>query len=236
LYVFEDQSFDVKLDNFGNVRFISGIDGYKELWLYLVNSNKEVFLSYLKCKEVLLNIGWESRGDFKESILSKTQRRLNDFSEWLNNQYQHKHYSEIRKWIYQVSTYTKEKLSNRFIFTEFYNMNYFEFINSMNMIIKDIGIPLIFNNKQECACLLPKGYEPEPFTQFYVMLKFLSYMSSEEDKCPLIDFCNSNYESKSQPKCYTNPLSFVKEEELCPLALFMKSFGFHQVDFKKEKL
>jgi hypothetical protein len=42
LHVFEDQSFDVELDNFGYVRFVSGVDGYKELWLYLVNSNKEI--------------------------------------------------------------------------------------------------------------------------------------------------------------------------------------------------
>jgi len=42
LHVFEDQSFDVKLDNFGDVRFVSGLDEYNELWLYLLNSNKEI--------------------------------------------------------------------------------------------------------------------------------------------------------------------------------------------------
>lgn len=41
-HVFEEQSFDVKLDDFGYVRFVSGVDGYKELWLFLVNSNNEI--------------------------------------------------------------------------------------------------------------------------------------------------------------------------------------------------
>jgi hypothetical protein len=42
LRVFEDQSFDVKLDSFGDVRFVSGLGEFNQLWLYLVNSNKEI--------------------------------------------------------------------------------------------------------------------------------------------------------------------------------------------------
>jgi hypothetical protein len=40
--VFEDQSFDVKLDSFGDVRFVSGSSEFKIPSLYLVNSNQEI--------------------------------------------------------------------------------------------------------------------------------------------------------------------------------------------------
>lgn len=199
-----------------------------------INNNKSRFTSYPNCKEFLLGYGWESNGGFKETIFSKTRRRLNDFNQWLINQYQHPQYSEIRKWVNLVSEYIDEKLSKRLILSEFYTMNYEQFIEKINEIIKDIGIPLIFNNKKKCACMLPIGFEPQPFTQFYVMLHFLQFMNTSDNECPLIDFCNENFELKSQDKCHTSPLLFVKEEELCPLASFMKSYGFERVNFVKE--
>ena len=199
-----------------------------------IKNNKSWFASYPSCKEFLLGHGWESNGGFKETIFSKTRRRLNDFNQWLINQYQHIHYTEIRKWVNHVSEYIDEKLSNQLILSEFYTMNYEKFIESMNAIIKDIGIPLLFNNKKKCACMLPIGYEPQPFTQFYVMLHFLQFMNTSDNECPLIGFCNENFELKSQDKCHAAPLLLVKDEELCPLALFMKSYGFGSVDFDKE--
>lgn len=199
-----------------------------------VKNNKSRFTSYEYCKKFLLGNGWESIGGFKETIFSKTRRRLNDFNRRLTSQYQHPQYSEIRKWVNLVSVYIDKKLSNRLILSEFYTMSYEQLIESINEIIKDIGIPLIFNKKKKCICMLPVEFKPQPFTQFYVMSHFLQFMNTSDNECPMIDFCNENFEMKSQDKCHTSPLLFVKEKQLCPLALFMYSYGFGNVNFDKE--
>lgn len=113
-------------------------------------------------------------------------------------------------------------------------MSYEQLIKSINEIIKDIGIPLVFNKKKKCISMLPVEFKPQPFTQFYVMSHFLQFMSTSDNECPLVDFCNENFEMKSQDKCHTSPLLFVKEKQLCPLALFMYSYGFGNVNFDKE--
>jgi hypothetical protein len=198
----------------------------------IIDNNRNIFLSYDSCKETLMHLGWYSRGDFNESIFSKTKRRLNDFRNWLGNQYSHKQFADINKWVDYVSSYVETKLSNRFFFSELYYKDLDEFEDTFNKIVEDLGIPLIFNNEHECAFMLPAGFEPEHFDQFYVMQKFMRYITSTDDRCPIGDFCKRNT-ALSQKECIEDPFYAVSRDVLCPFTLFVKSYGLHLVDIKK---
>lgn len=200
----------------------------------IINKNKDVFLSYSKCKEFLLGMGWLSRGNFKESIFSKTKRRLDDFTIWLSNQYKHKQFSDIKKWVNFVTEYTEKFLSNRFILSELYELDSEEFTKNINTICSDLGVPLLFNNKLEFASMLPIEYEMEQFIQFYVMLKFMDYIESDEDGCPVADFCKANL-NLFRKECLIDPLTNIEKQTMCPFLLFIKSYGFDQANIINSK-
>jgi len=50
----------------------------------LIMDHKDKFCDYDACSQYLLGIGWKSKGGFDESILTKTERRLNDLRERLS--------------------------------------------------------------------------------------------------------------------------------------------------------
>jgi hypothetical protein len=199
----------------------------------LINDNKEEFLSYEKCKEFLLGIGWTARGDFKESIFSKTKRRLENFREWLGNQYRHSQFEDIKKWVENVSRYVEDNLANRLIFSELYTLNTEEFINRIEGLIEDIGIPMLFNNKEECVSMLSKNYDAKQFFHFYVLLKFMEYINSKNCFCPIALYChNNNSDIFERHICLENPLASVDRDDICPFADFLNSYGFDKVTFK----
>lgn len=126
-------------------------------------------LKYDTCKDLLLNLGWSARGHNDESIFIKRKRRLNDFRDWLTNLFSHRQFSDIKKWVEFVSNYVEMNLSNGFIISELYLLNYEEFRVRIDKIANDVGIPMIFNKNNLCISSLPEGYEREQFLQFFVM-------------------------------------------------------------------
>ena len=197
-----------------------------------IKNNLDIFQNYELCSKHLLGLGWKSRGDFQESVLSKTKRRLNDLSNYLNLQYGHPQFDSVQAWINFVIKYCDENFSDRFVFSELYNCSDREFFDRINIFIKDIGIPIIQNRNNEFMDLLPSGYKVEQFWQFYVLHQFMNFIYSEESKCPVYDFCCSNANCElDRSQCLDNPLLNLDEEYLCPFKLFIKLYGLDEVEF-----
>jgi hypothetical protein len=199
---------------------------------HFIKDNKDVFLSYDTCKAFLLSMGWTAKGNFEESIFSKTERRLKDFRDWLGEQYSHRQFSDIKRWIELVSDYAEKNFSNRFIFSELYMLNYDEFRNWIDTIVEDIGIPMVFNKNQQCISKLPEEFETEQFLQFFVMLNFMDYVCSNMSCCPIAEYCKTSSPIYEEDVCMKDPLSTVNRDEICHFALFLKSYGFDKVAFK----
>lgn len=201
----------------------------------IISENKEKFLSYDTCKEFLLTLPWAAKGGGPiETIFSKTKRRLDDFKKWLGYQYQHRQFSDIKKWVEYVSDYAEKNFSNRFIFSELYQLDYDEFRNRLDKYVEDIGVPMLFNKKHQWISKLPDGYDREQFLMFFIFLGFLNYISSTGTSCPIADYCKADSSSSLFDKstCLTDPISSVKRRDLCPFALFLKSYGFDSITFK----
>lgn len=196
----------------------------------LIIENKDKFLSYDVCSSFLLQIGWASCGGFSESIFTKTERRLNDFKNRLSAQYQHQQFDSVKLWIENVSDYCKNYLSNQFIISNFFTMEFNDFADAINNIIDAIGIPIIENKQHIFMHMLPPNYDTKQFVQFYILSQFMNSIHFNRSQCPIVEFCTANIATHN--KSCTDQLSDIfKTEVLCPYALFLKSYGFHEVEF-----
>jgi hypothetical protein len=89
----------------------------------LVTKQPELFKDYDKCSSILLRLQWESNGGFKETIFTKTERRLIDLKQSLAEKYSNSNFISISAWIDHVIEFSKKNLSNRFIFSELFMMD-----------------------------------------------------------------------------------------------------------------
>lgn len=166
--------------------------------LFLENEDRRKQIknsSFETISQELLNSGFTSVDMVSESIANKTQRRLNDFKNDLQFIYG---YSEIlSNWIQKVGDFAKDNLSNRFIFSELYNMSKEEFSKYIKWIIDNIGLPFIINRKEKKIHILMNGNGDEfHFEDFYILQKFINFITIDNGSskcCPICGYCEANY-------------------------------------------
>lgn len=198
----------------------------------MILKNPRQYQCYNDVKYILLNVQWNATGDKRETLFSKTRRRLEDLNWSLSDKYQNSNFESIQKWITLVIKFSKEKLSERFIFTELYLMDAEMFHETISSFIGEIGIPLIFNNKDECISLIPKSFDQNNFINLYIAYKFMIYATSNENSCPLLTFCKASQNDTTDENCKTNPIIRANQSMLCPFGSFVKSYGFHDIKWK----
>lgn len=188
--------------------------------------------SFESCSNHLLNLPWVARGGFNETIFTKTQRRLSDFKESLSSVYSGNNFSNIQKWIQLVIDFSNKELSNKFIFAELFRMNDGDFFEKINSFIKDIGIPLIINNKSQCVSLLPENFDQNEFMQLLTVLAFMNYVSGSAKNCALINLCRVSNPNVTNSFCMSDPISRANDDDLCPFGLLIKNHNLHKIDWE----
>lgn len=198
----------------------------------LIYKSPELFETYDRCKDTLLSLQWNAIGGFQETIFTKTQRRLIDLKLSLSEKYANSNFHSIKNWIDHVIQFSKVELSNRFIFTELYMLNHAEFKEKISHFVKEIGIPIVFNQKEESISLLPEIYNHNDFIQLYTANKFIEYTESTAKDCKMLEFCNVSRPEIVDDKCLNNPILRARCSELCPFGFFIKSYGLHDIKWK----
>lgn len=197
-----------------------------------IKATPKHFNSYETCKNLLLRTMWNSTGGFSETMFTKTERRLKDLQVSLNGKYANENFIQIQKWIGLIINFSKKELSNKFIFTELFMLDKNEFNKKISFFLEQIGIPMVFNNKDECISLLPEDFNQNDFVPLYVVNKFMSFSSSNESVCPLKQFCTASMNEIIDDNCTNNLKMRAKTEELCNFGAFIKSYGLHDIQWK----
>ena len=197
-------------------------------WI-VANFGKDVLGSYEKVKEILLGTTWNSTGDFHETMLSKTNRRLNDIHILLQDRFNRGSYSDIGRWLDCVNEYATNNMQGKLYFSEIYDLDFDSFIAFLSNVFSEIGIPLIFNNKKECFSFLPDAYDHNQFIQFFVAREFMDYATTTEQKCSLFEYCTANDNGQMNNDCQTNPIARGRQDELCPFGQLVKLYDLHKI-------
>ena len=196
-----------------------------------IKDNIETFMDYKLCSKRLLYLGWNAKGGFSESIFSKTERRQKQLKTMLCAQYNVSSLHSVEGWINYVIEYCKENLSNKFIFSELYNLKFADFNLIIKSMVNEIGIPLIENSKHIFMHSLPKDFNREEFIMIYIIYMFMDYVNNTNLCCPIIDFCRANC-TYNRNECTINPLSGLENVNLCPFKSFLKLYGLDKIKFE----
>lgn len=189
-------------------------------------------LSYDQVYRNLLSLEFRSTDGVKETINHKTNRRLQQFEDVLSLHYIN--FTGIRKWIKKVNNFAEKELSNRFIFSDMYQMGTKEFEEMISWIISSIGLPLVMNNKEECISLQSYQENVDEFIQFYILQEFFGYILSgtkSKNVCPIYIFCKENGNICDE-QCNGNLQLEQIENKLCPYFGFLKSYGLTSVEIR----
>ncbi|WP_045484931.1 hypothetical protein [Vibrio owensii] len=218
------------------VEFALYNDNPMHQFMFLMNDvlkkSTEYLISFNICKSLLLSIKWNCKSGISETLYSKTERRLSDLSNSLGEKYNNRNFSSIQDWIDLVISYSKDEFANRFIFTELFMLDNESFKGTVSKHVKNIGIPLVFNNKDECVSLLPKEFEQHQFIQLYTAHQFMNFIAKKDNSCELHSFCSSNRPSIIDNDCVSNAIMRANCKELCPFGAFVKSYGLHDISWK----
>ncbi|EGR2127607.1 hypothetical protein V5H16_17300 [Vibrio cholerae] len=200
------------------------------LFKEVVGHHPDKFEHYDICKTFLLNLGWTAVGTGNDTIFTKSTRRLTQLRDSLKKKYANE-FGSIRDWVDLVVDYSEKNFANRFIFSEFLLMTNEQFFNYINKCIRDIGIPLVFNDNDECISLLSERFEQDEFLQLYVAYNFMNYAMTNQDHCSLYNYCNKNRHSIINSKCLNDPISRANEQSLCPMGQFVQKNDFHLISW-----
>lgn len=218
------------------VEFALYNDNPMNQFMFLMNDlflkSTEYLISYNICKSMLMSFQWNCNSGISETLYSKTERRLLDLNNSLGEKYNNKNFSSIQSWIDFVISYSKDEFANRLIFTEIFMLDNKDFNVTISKYVKDIGIPLVFNNKEECVSLLPSEFDQNQFIQLYTAHQFMRFVGKKENSCELQSFCRSNRPNLIDKNCSTNAIERANCKELCPFGAFVKSYGLHDISWK----
>lgn len=176
---------------------------------------------------VLPRLLWGARGGFNETMHTKSQRRLASIQDYLNKKYPTEHFQEISSWVGDVIAYVSENLKGRFYFAELYYMEKEEFLGEIDKLMREIGVPLVFNSIGEHVTLLPDKYNKDSFIQFYASYKFNDFLTHTEQTCPMCDFCERSNADMMNSDCVDNVIRKVSENNECPFGQFLNN---HKID------
>lgn len=188
-------------------------------------------LSYDKIYKILLTWEFETTDGVKETLVSKFDRRLQQFVNILSEQY--KGLDGIRRWILQVNDYVKNELTGRFIFSEMYRINQHKFEEFIESVISRVGLPLIMNSKMESGSLQSENMDTSQFIQFYVLQEFLNTVvySSNITVCPVKNFCVANC-CEYDGRCSINPQNKSIDGFKCQYIDFLRLYGLSSIEIK----
>lgn len=203
--------------------------------LFILLDSKD-FLNILRencCKDIydfLLSLSIVTRDRHVESLLHKTQRRLQQFADELS--YLYGSLEEIRKWILTVSGFVMDEFFDRFIFSDMYMMQRDEFFKYIYSVIHRIGVPLVMNSKRKYFSIpvQENKIDESQFIKFYILQKFLGYIETAKKTCPIFDFCKSNG-GPYNCNCIFDSSKVPQKNENCRFFDFLKSFGLDKVKF-----
>lgn len=200
---------------------------YFTITLAMLNYN------YTAIYNFLLSITFETRDHVKETLSHKRKRRLEHFKNDLRINYSH--FPEIVDWVSKVNRFSVERLSERFIFSDMYNMSKTELLDFVKEVVSAIGIPLVMNKKRQYISL-PNGgrgkSEIDQFIQFYILQEFLAFVVSKSKSCPIRKFCNTNYGLVCREIQIFNRQKRIIQIEKCPLIEFLKPYGLSDIQYK----
>lgn len=191
-----------------------------------------VNLSYGQVYNILLSFEFKSADGVSETITHKTNRRLKQLEDDLSWHYTN--FAGIKKWIKKVNDFAKAELSNRFIFSDMYEMDTNKFEETLSYIIGNVGLPLVMNNKEECISLQPHQDNADEFIQFYILQSFFNYVLGGTKRtgiCPIYKFCKANG-NICNDQCNNNLQLEQLENKECPYFKFLKSYDLINIQLK----
>ncbi len=186
--------------------------------------------SYDQFSRALLSFEWNSAGGFSETLVSKTERRLNDLTLSLQMHFGHDDTSEIKRWIERVDDFVRENMQGRLFFADLYSLDGDDFFSELNRIVAEIGVPIVMNGIGEMISLLPSDYRHEQFLQLYVNRSFVDFAKDADTKCKLYDFCSASNPDIMNEDCLANPIARGSYEELCPFGKLVKQYDLHRIE------
>ena len=251
-FTFPYCTIDAIFDHYG----LSSIDEdikicIAEACLYNDNPAHNLMSSFLSRKDVLLNSRYEHIYPFLynsifitpdgtpgESLLSKRARRLDDFKQFLGDNY--KSFSDIVQWIETVNSFVRDKLPDQFIFSYMYRLSTDAFLDFVNDTILEIGIPMVLNKHEIYSSSRPKECtenHTNQFVNFYIMEKYLNgllYDNKSFLSCPILKFCKANFDCHtcSCTQIYDLRRKKLKNLENCPLREFLEIYGLDEATYQ----
>lgn len=199
--------------------------------ILLNNDNFKKFIttsSYEEIYNYLLFSNTVTRDGHRESLDSKTQRRLKQFADELLLQYSG--FDEIQKWILKINDFVKRELTGRFIFADMYKMEKDELYIFIDHVIRQIGIPLVMNSKEKYISIQSNELEVSQFIQFYILQNFIAFAESQIESCPICDFCKANGGIYNE-NCTQNSHGIIRGNKDCYYTKFLESYGLSDVEF-----
>lgn len=201
------------------LHILIGDEGFRQ---FITNS------SYEEIYKRLLKLEFVTRDGHRERLIDKTQRRLKQFTDELGEQY--RGFDEIRSWLLKVNDFAEGELFGRFIFADMYRMEKDEFDRFIHSVIRRIGVPLVMNLKKECVSLQANEKDVSQFVQFYILQRFIQFVSSDSWECPICDFCKGNGGVCSE-NCTHDFRIAIEENQDCYFSRFLKSYGLSDIAF-----
>lgn len=199
---------------------------------FLDNENFKNIIKGLSYKDVyqqLINHKFETKDGVIESVSSKKIRRLKQFAEYLSTTY--KCFPDIASWVLKANDFASTNFSQRFIFSDLYNMDKTNFESIVRLITSEVGIPLLLNKKEKYESLNVTNPTSHQFEQFYILQKFITHAlsKSKNTSCPILNFCTENYQLKNK-NCQRKGKLKISDTEGCPYNVFLQSYGLLNID------
>lgn len=136
---------------------------------------------------------------------------------------QYNGYDAIVKWIIRATSFIMNNYSGKFLFSDIYNMDTTNSKKELKKIIEKIGIPLVLNSQNQCISVGFDEKEEKQFINFYIMRKFMSFVSHKSSCCPICDLCSTNT-IKKYLKCKIKKGIIIGEEN-CYYNRFLNNYG-----------
>jgi hypothetical protein len=200
----------------------------------MVKQNKETFIDYRKCRDMLSRLGWQSRGHQNENIFIKTDRRINQLMSSLNKIYDPILYPSINKWVNTALDFSKNILASSFIFSELYCLDKEKFESTILECINKIGIPLIFNKNDDLFSLLPKeaDYNYDEFLDLHIINMFMRLITMNGYDCPINPICSRMNKNKMNDNCLDIRNINSNNHQKCYFSNFLDKHKINNIKWK----
>lgn len=194
-------------------------------------ASDESFSQYLRTAD------WVSNGVPSETITKKLSRRSNELSHYLQLKFPEGAFPAIYSWLQKAINYARKELAGKSFFAELWAMDTPAFLDEIDKILKDIGIPLIANDAGELKGPESNEMEGGQFLQLLLAYEFQGYLKRDTMQCPMIDICERGTQYLVDEDCMDAPFRKALSEDLCPFGAFAATHGLDKIRwYVKDKL